>query len=86
MRPTPTNSVALSLHEGGRQFALYKVGCPLTLILEITTEKRARDLQSERTLRGWKDDAIAILRLSEIAFWRQLISRRDTFSFAGPLI
>jgi hypothetical protein len=51
----------------------------------IGNDKRARDLQSERTQRGRKDDAIATLRVSEIAIWRQLISRRDTFSFSGPL-
>ena len=49
----------------------------------IGNDKRARDLQSEPTLRGRKDDAIATLRLSEIAIWRQLISRRDTFSFSA---
>jgi hypothetical protein len=52
---------------------------------QLGNDKRARDLQSERTLRGRKDDAIATLRLSEIAIWRQLISRRETFSFSGPL-
>ena len=51
----------------------------------MSPHKRARDLQSERTLRGRKDDAIATLRVSEIAIWRQLISRRDTFSLSGPL-
>jgi len=49
----------------------------------IGKDKHARDLQSDRTLRGRKDDAIATLRLSEIAIWRQLISRRDTFSFSA---
>jgi hypothetical protein len=52
---------------------------------EMSPHKRARDLQSERTLCGRKDDAIPTLGLSEIAIWRQLISRRDTFSFSGLL-
>jgi hypothetical protein len=51
----------------------------------VRIDKRPRDLQSERTLCGRKDDAIPTLRLSEIAIWRQLISRRDTFACSGLL-
>ncbi len=41
----------------------------------IGNEKRVRDLQSERILCGPKDNAIPTLRPSEIAIWRQPISR-----------
>src|SRR5271155_2039874 len=51
----------------------------------IGPDKRPRDLQSERILCGRKDDAIPTHRPSEIAIWRQPISRAITFSFSGLL-